>query len=270
MDQLFTIGQLAKLFNTKVPTLRYYDEVGLLKPARVDPQTHYRYYTTEQFERLNVITYLRTLDLPLDAIRDFFEARDTSKLEAMLREQKSQVKKQITILENIEQIIDARLTQVEDAMHSSLEKIEIIKLPAIPIISLRENYRSNEDIEFPISILRQRYDVNKNIFLGKVALTISQKRLQNYKFDEYTSLLLILEPGDNNQTNEYLQAGRYLRIRFHGTHDTAPVQYQKLIDYCSDHHYQVVGDAVETTLIDYGITDDLSKYVTEIRIPIAD
>ncbi|WP_201308110.1 MerR family transcriptional regulator [Companilactobacillus farciminis] len=72
MEQLFTIGQLSKLFNIKVPTLRYYDEVGLLKPAKINNKTHYRYYSTQQFERLNVITYLRALDLPIDAIKQFF------------------------------------------------------------------------------------------------------------------------------------------------------------------------------------------------------
>lgn len=268
MDQLFTIGQLAKLFNTKVPTLRYYDEVGLLKPAKVDSKTHYRYYTTEQFERLNVITYLRTLDLSLDAIKDFFEERDTSKLENMLREQKSQVEKQIATLKNIEQRIDVRLSQVEDATHSTLGKIEIVELTNIPVISLKEHYRTNEDIELPISVLRQRYDVNKNIFLGKIALAISKEHLQQHQFDEYTELILILEPGDDNKATSFLPSGQYLRLRFHGTHDTAPIQYQKLLDYCQKHNFEVVGDAIETTLIDYGITDDLSKYVTEIRIPI--
>ncbi|WCG35018.1 MerR family DNA-binding transcriptional regulator [Companilactobacillus farciminis] len=48
MEQLFTIGQLSKLFNIKVPTLRYYDEVGLLKPAKINNKTHYRYYSTQQ------------------------------------------------------------------------------------------------------------------------------------------------------------------------------------------------------------------------------
>ncbi|MQS76562.1 MerR family transcriptional regulator [Companilactobacillus halodurans] len=268
MNQLFTIGQLAKIFKTKIPTLRYYDEVGILKPAKVDSKNHYRYYTTEQFERLNVITYLRTLDLSLDAIKDFFEARDTSKLEAMLREQKVQVQKQITTLRKVEQRIDDRLLQVEDALNSTLGEIEVVKLEAIPVVILKESYRPNEDIEFPISVLRKKYNLEKNIFLGKIALAISKEQLLHQKFDEYTELIMILEPGADNQATATLPAGTYLRLRFHGTHNTAGPEYQKLIDYCSQHNYQINGDAVETTLIDYGITDDLSKYVTEIKIPI--
>jgi Transcriptional regulator, effector-binding domain/component len=270
MNQLFTIGQLSKLFNVKVPTLRYYGEIGLLEPAKVDPKTHYRYYSTEQFERLNVISYLRALNLSIESIKNFFDARETSKLEEMLYEQKQQVEKQIKSLHNIEQRIDARIFQVEDAVNSSLDKIELIQLPEIPVIYLDENYRPTEDIEFPIITLRQKFGVGKNIFLGKIALTLSQEQLEQGKFDDYSGILLILEPGDDKDATGSLKLGTYLRLRFHGTHNTAAKQYQELLDYCQKHNYQVNGDAVETALIDYGITDDTDKYVTEIRIPIKD
>ena len=58
---LFSIGEMAKLFAISVPTLRYYDQIGLLPPEYTDPATGYRYYSTRQFERLNTIKYLRGL-----------------------------------------------------------------------------------------------------------------------------------------------------------------------------------------------------------------
>ncbi|WP_338233096.1 MerR family transcriptional regulator [Companilactobacillus muriivasis] len=270
MNQFFSIGQLAELFNIKISTLRYYDEVGLLKPAKVNAKTNYRYYSTQEFERLNVIGYLRALDLSVESIKDFFEARDIDKLEEMLKQQKSQVQAQIKVLQNVEQRIDARIGQVEDAKHSKLDTIELIDLPEIPVIYLDENYRTSDDIEFPIVTLRQKYGVDKNIFLGKIALRISMEQLQQQNLSDYSGLLLILEPGDDTDATGSLAAGKYLRLRFHGTHNNATEQYQKLLDYCQKHAYQIIGPAVETALIDYGITNEYSKYVTEIRIPIKD
>ena len=55
MKDLFTIGEIAKLFEINIRTLRYYDEINLLKPERIDPNSKYRYYSTKQFERLNTI-----------------------------------------------------------------------------------------------------------------------------------------------------------------------------------------------------------------------
>jgi DNA-binding transcriptional MerR regulator len=57
MKEYFTIGEISKLFQVKIATLRYYDEIGLLRPEFTDEKTNYRYYSTQQFERLNSIKY---------------------------------------------------------------------------------------------------------------------------------------------------------------------------------------------------------------------
>lgn len=75
MNKLFTIGEMAKLFGINAKTLRYYDEIGLIRPEHTDPMTGYRYYSTGQFERLNTIKYLRALDMPLAKIMRFLKIR---------------------------------------------------------------------------------------------------------------------------------------------------------------------------------------------------
>lgn len=72
MKDLFTIGEMHKLFAVPVRTLRFYDEIGLLRPERVDPRTGYRYYSAGQFERLNTIKYLRALGRVARAHSRFF------------------------------------------------------------------------------------------------------------------------------------------------------------------------------------------------------
>ena len=56
---MFRIGEFSRLTQVTVRMLRYYDETGLLRPARVDPRTGYRLYETRQIPRLNQIIYLR-------------------------------------------------------------------------------------------------------------------------------------------------------------------------------------------------------------------
>lgn len=68
MKEFFSIGEVSKLFNVKISALRYYDEIGLLKPEYKDEQTNYRYYSTQQFERLDTIKYLRALGLPINKL----------------------------------------------------------------------------------------------------------------------------------------------------------------------------------------------------------
>jgi len=53
--------------------LRYYDELGLLKPVRIDAETGYRYYSAQQLPHLNRILALKELGLTLDQIARLLE-----------------------------------------------------------------------------------------------------------------------------------------------------------------------------------------------------
>jgi DNA-binding transcriptional MerR regulator len=69
MRNLMPIGRFARSCRLSVKALRHYDELGLLSPAFVDPQSGYRYYTREQARDAVMIGMLRSLDLPLAVIR---------------------------------------------------------------------------------------------------------------------------------------------------------------------------------------------------------
>ncbi|MGA5899994.1 MerR family transcriptional regulator [Streptomyces venetus] len=68
MDML-TIGAFAKACRLSPKALRLYDELDLLPPARVDPDTGYRYYAVAQLERARLVAWLRRLGMPLAEIR---------------------------------------------------------------------------------------------------------------------------------------------------------------------------------------------------------
>lgn len=78
------IGGLARLSRLTVKALRLYDAEGLLVPAWVDPDSGYRYYRAEQVRTATTIALLRSLGVPLAAIRDVLEAPDDAALSAVL------------------------------------------------------------------------------------------------------------------------------------------------------------------------------------------
>ena len=67
---LYKIGDFAKITNTPVRTLRFYGDIGLLVPERVDVFTGYRYYGDAQIKKLKLIQKLKDLGFSLDEIRD--------------------------------------------------------------------------------------------------------------------------------------------------------------------------------------------------------
>ncbi|MEV5434618.1 MerR family transcriptional regulator [Streptomyces sp. NPDC052682] len=66
---MLTIGAFARASRLSPKALRLYDELDLLRPARVDPDTGYRYYAAEQLERARLVAWLRRLGMPLAGIR---------------------------------------------------------------------------------------------------------------------------------------------------------------------------------------------------------
>jgi len=70
---MYSIGQLSKRANISIRTLRYYDELGLLKPAKV-ADSGYRYYSNEELQLLQHITALKELGFTLAAIKELLLA----------------------------------------------------------------------------------------------------------------------------------------------------------------------------------------------------
>ena len=268
MKKYFTIGEFSRLLDIKIATLRYYDEIGLLRPAFTDENNNYRYYSTEQFERLNSIKYLRALDLPINELLDFFDYREIDTLIEMLEKQKAEIARKKRELEIIEKKINRRLERIDDAVNTALDTISEVKLPEMRAAYLRHDYVLGDDIEFPISELRTMFGINRDIFLGKIGISISSSNIKSENFNQYSGIFMLIEEEDKIEAPTITFPSRnYLRIRFKGTHMDAAYYYKKLLSYMKKKHYKLIGDSIEITLIDYGITNDLDKYVTEILLP---
>lgn len=269
MKELFTIGEMARLFDVNMRTLRYYDDIGILRPESIDPVNGYRYYSTRQFERMNTIKYLRALDMPLKKIALFFEKREVRSLQIMLEEQKWETRRKIEELLRIEQKLKFRLKALEDAIGAPTGQIREAYYEKRQIAFLRKEISLEDDLEYPIRELERASLPEPAIFLGKVGVAIAKADLLQRKFEHFSGIFVFLEDGDAcSGTKQFLPEGNYVTVRFSGTHKEAEKYYRRLLDYIQENGYSCIGDSVEVTLIDAGFTDDLEQYVTEIQIPV--
>jgi DNA-binding transcriptional MerR regulator len=79
-----TVGEFSRMTHLSVKTLRHYHQVGLLEPAAVNPDTGYRYYTTEQIPTVQVIRRLRDLEMPVADVKAVLAAPDTAARNALI------------------------------------------------------------------------------------------------------------------------------------------------------------------------------------------
>lgn len=269
-SSLFTIGDISKIFHLSPGSLRHYENLGILIPEYVDPQTNYRYYSARQFEILNTVRYLRALDMPLPQIADFFKNRDIDVIENKLLMQKQRVIEKKKELENVEKKIDNRLRLINDARNSELGKIRLSLNPPCRIIRIKGTLKlkNQEEIETSVSMLSAQVD-EPVVFLGKVGFGISQKNLCSGSYDKYDYIFLVIEDEDKTDIDaELLPETLCVCVRFRGSHGEAAAQYRRLTDYIEKNNLKIAGFSREITLIDYGFTNDTEKFVTEIKIPV--
>ena len=65
---MLRIGEFSKLAKISIKTLRYYDKIGLLKPAMVDSATQYRYYSVDQLETIRLISMYKDAGLSMEMV----------------------------------------------------------------------------------------------------------------------------------------------------------------------------------------------------------
>lgn len=268
MNGLFTIGEVSKLFDINIKTLRYYDEINLFKPIFIDKFNKYRYYSADQFEQLNTIMYLKALGMPLNKIKFHLSTRSIDNIRQLLEEQKKITVEKIKELQYIERKIENRLKQINYAInYDKLNIVEEIEFDERNIILLKEKIKCNKDLELSIRNLENKSRKNASIFNGKIGVSISKDNLKRKRFNEYDSIFSFTDGEEyNKQLRKILPKGTYVTIRFNGNHKDSPSYYDKLLKYIEKNKYEIADDSIEIALIDFGLTTKKSEFITEIQI----
>jgi effector-binding domain-containing protein len=136
---MIRIGDFSKLSRVSVKTLRYYDEMGLLKPVSVDRFTGYRLYEYSQLSTLNRILALKELGFSLEEIgRLLDDELSVEQMRGMLKlretEARQRVREEAERLERIE----SWLRQIEQEKIMSKYDVVIKKVEVVKIASVRD------------------------------------------------------------------------------------------------------------------------------------
>ncbi|WP_067825627.1 MerR family transcriptional regulator [Actinomadura kijaniata] len=134
---MFTIGDFARHGQVSVRMLRHYDALGLLRPARVDPATGYRYYEAAQLTRLNRVLALKDLGFTLEQVRDILDDKVTAEeLRGMLRLRQAELHQRLAAETARLTRVEARLRLIESEGHMPADDIVIKSLPAVRVAEL--------------------------------------------------------------------------------------------------------------------------------------
>jgi DNA-binding transcriptional MerR regulator len=153
---MFRIGEFAQVAQVSTRQLRFYDQLGLLRPAHIDPQTGYRAYSIHQLPRLNCILALKELGLTLEQIGPLLKDElSPAELRAMLTMKRAQVEQTLRAEEARLRHIESRIAQID--RQGSIGDYDVVtkQVAAVPLLALRATCDGMEEVVRLVSLVAE-------------------------------------------------------------------------------------------------------------------
>lgn len=188
---MFSIGEFSRIARVTPRQLRHYEELGLFKPERIDPETGYRFYSALQLPRLNRILALKELGLTLTQILHLLDANiSAEEIRGMLTMRKAQIEQ--TLRDELERVrsIEARLWQIEE-QGELFDDVVLKAMPARTFLSIRQIVPSKEEgFALMAELHRALPRLAGKSVSGQFALLFSSDSFETENIDVEMGLLL--------------------------------------------------------------------------------
>lgn len=269
---MIKIGDFSKLGLVSVRMLRYYEEMGLLKPASVDPYTGYRYYTVDQLPRLNRILALKDLGLSLEQIAQLLKTGlPVEELRGMLKLKQMEISRQVAEEQERLARVAARLRQIEREGTVSNYEVVIKKVEPLRVASLRR-------------ILPQPQAVSR--LFEELFTCLQQQGIRpagapgaiwhdtEHKESDWDTEAVVPvqggQAGDGVRVIELPEVPSMACTIHQGSYELLPEAYAALMEWIAANGYEMAGPMREFYLRGPSPEGgDPAEYITEIQVPVS-
>lgn len=263
-----SIGELSRATAPTVKTLRHYHEREILLPAHVDPDTGYRYYDQRAIERARVIKALRSLELPVDEIKQILaECEDDGDALEFLTAHRASIAERLSHLRSIAKVLDTVIqTETEaSAMSDSQFVVEEKQVPSQLVAGIRTRGR-----------FAQSADVFKRLgrafgfgLAGKAGMLIYDEEYKeaDADFEPFFPIKRAKKTEADIHVRE-LPGGRALCLVHRGPYDRSHRAYAHLLQECRRRGLTPKAPSREIYIKGPGMffSGNPEKYLTEIQL----
>ncbi len=267
MKDYFSIGELADFQQISRQTLIYYDKIGLFRPAYVDPQTGYRYYSASQIDYLDTILIMKKIGFSLKEIQEHMREFHAKKSLDAFYHQLSVIDKKIQELNMIRSRVAHRCEQMEQAEAYAGHGDEIT------VEQTGEQYLLYRDVAKPCS-MREVSIATKECFAQasreklpiffQCGVVVPLQHVREERFAAASQAFVVTEPSERAENIKKLPAGLCASICHVGDYASIGASYQKLLEGCRRQSLEIVSDAYEFCINDYLTSGNEKEYITRI------
>lgn len=262
---MLSIGEFSKICAVTTKTLRYYDEIGLLKPKIVNEQNGYRYYDMSQLETMLLINKLKSYTFSLEEVQEALD--DPQKMLRLLKIKSHAVKERISeygyIMRNMQKDM-VNMEKGEDIMSYMDDiKVELVERPDVNILSSRQ-HMSIEDFGKYYGMLFSTVLKHKYTIAGAPVAIYHDKEFDPENNDTETGLV-VKEEGEGIRV---LEGGLHAMAVHRGPYYELPSVYAKMQKWVEENGYTIARAPFEAYLNDPCMVPP-EEYVTEVYFPVS-
>ncbi len=270
----YQIGEVSKLCNISIKTLRYYDEIELLIPEKIDSNSGYRYYSNEQLTLVLVIKHFKEAGFSLKEIKQLLGREDLEYNKTKIKEKCKEIDDKINDLIRLKEKLNFCLYEGKKKKYTKKEaQIEIKYIPETYIAYLRSPGVISVD-EFTVRYCRLRSLIEKNKFhttknvmalYYNSCIEFENDNKQEYDIEVCAQVSETKEiPGLVRKFGGF----RAVSSMHYGSYDNMIDVYRKMVKYINQNGYEICGPAIDNYIVDIISTCDENNYVTQLLIPI--
>jgi DNA-binding transcriptional MerR regulator len=270
---MLRIGHFSKITGVAVKTLRYYDQIGLLNPAHIDPYSGYRYYALGQWRRLNRILALKDLGLSLDQIAIVLtDDLSAAELRGMLRLARVNLESTIKTMQAKMTRVEKRLKQIE--VEDSMKALDIVikSVEPVRVVGIRRSSSESfpplfEQVYQKVQGLTAQQQLKATRPLMGIFYEDPTDADGNCDFEVALPTNSHLAVSTEVQTHTLPAVSEMATYVYYGSPswDDNDAMYESILQWIEDHGYVVDGPYRE---IYHQTGAGASEAVTEIQFPI--
>lgn len=275
-DQLLSIGKMAEINGVSIPTLRLYDKNGLLRPAYIDPESGYRYYTLQQTARLDIIAYMKELGMSLGEIGAVLQKEDIALIEGILAQKNEQLHEQMRRLKERHDAVERAIAQIERYRKSPTTgtiALEYIDRRYIWSIPCPVNFYEKDRNSYEETVMALRKELLRagipQVHSYNLGTSILQKDFEKGRFAADKIFIFsdrrVLE---HSGTVSSVDSGMFACIYLDDYDDE--IDYGKrLLEFCRQNNYIISGDYICEELTEFNVFDDSRRNMfLRLQVPI--
>lgn len=274
-SKLIKIGDFSKLNHVSISTLRLYDEIGILKPIFIDKSTNYRYYSINQNARLDMIQYMKELNMSLSEIKDVLNSNDLNLIESTLIKKKRQIKDQISDLNNSLNAISRTISSIERFRTSP--KKWMITIEYIPHRRIYTMKTKSNFYDYDISMYEKELKTLKDtmidnnipqVYFCNAGSSINKDDFINNRYISNEVFVIVDDDFPTLENVKRLDSGMYACIYLDDFEEEV-LYGRKLLDFCIKNNYTICGNYICEVITEFNVFSDQKRSMyLRLQVPL--